>query len=70
MRNTALSKSLWIKLAVTFLVIVMAGLLAIPVAIRYAAVSWLKKNGASLATIEDVDFNPLKNDEAYAIGVS
>jgi hypothetical protein len=48
----------WLKLILSFTVVIGGLLILMPFAIQYAAQKWLQDNGADEAVLDDVDFNP------------
>jgi len=54
----SLYKNTWFRAGIAVLVFIVIVIVVTPFGIRYAVLDWLKNNGATQATLEDVDFNP------------
>ena len=51
-------KKRWFRVGIALLILLGVLVILTPVGLRYATLHWLKENGASAATLEDIDFNP------------
>ena len=51
-------KNTWFRIGIAVLLFIVIVIVVTPIGIRYAVLDWLKNNGATQATLEDVDFNP------------